>query len=309
MNPFFSAVIPTFNRAKELSRSINSVQNQTFQNWELLIVDDGSTDNTSDIITDFIKSDNRISYHHRPKSRPKGGNACRNYGIEQAKGKYIALLDSDDEWLPQKLQSDFAFLQQSDASGIYGGVLLDNGEKTTHSKTREILKEESYVDFLFETDIIASTCTFVIERECALKIKFDEGLQRHQDLDFFIRFGKAYGWAFNNRYNTRVHWENNRKISPHFPSMIRFYERYENEISSDQHKAQYLVRNWILARNNQKQYKRYYSKRLREFGGKASLAYRLFSLAPDLVYPLWKKFILPRSKRSSQKIHEHKSVT
>ena len=95
-----SAIIPTYNRANIVIRAIQSVLNQTYQNFELLVIDDGSQDNTEEIVTGI--HDNRIKYIRHEKN--KGVAAARNTGIEAAKGEFIAFLDSDDEWLPNKLK-------------------------------------------------------------------------------------------------------------------------------------------------------------------------------------------------------------
>lgn len=90
-----SIIVPSFNKANFISETIKSVQNQKYRNWELLIVDDGSTDDSIAIIEEFCSIDNRIKLHRREKL-PKGGSACRNIGLNIAKGEYIIFLDADD---------------------------------------------------------------------------------------------------------------------------------------------------------------------------------------------------------------------
>jgi glycosyltransferase involved in cell wall biosynthesis len=94
--PLVSIIIPTFNRAHLIGETLDSVLTQTYTNWECIVVDDGSTDETDNLVTDFCKRDHRFQYHHRPSDGPKGANACRNFGFEVSKGEYIQLLDSDD---------------------------------------------------------------------------------------------------------------------------------------------------------------------------------------------------------------------
>ncbi|NJN86713.1 MAG: glycosyltransferase family 2 protein [Leptolyngbyaceae cyanobacterium SL_7_1] len=96
-----SVIIPTYNRADLLSRAIDSVLNQTLTNLELIIVDDGSTDNTAEVVNSF--NDSRIRYI--PLGKNCGGGYARNHGIHLATGEFIAFLDSDDVWLPEKLAS------------------------------------------------------------------------------------------------------------------------------------------------------------------------------------------------------------
>ena len=103
-NPLVSIIIPTFNRANLIVETLDSVLLQTYQNWECIIVDDGSTDNTTDIVGEYLEKDSRFQYHHRPKNRLKGGNAARNYGFELCKGEYVNWFDSDDLMSPNKIE-------------------------------------------------------------------------------------------------------------------------------------------------------------------------------------------------------------
>ena len=97
--PFVSVIMPAYNAATFIAGSIKSVVKQSFTNWELIIIDDGSTDNTKNIINCFINKDARIKYHYQQNG--KQGKA-RNAGLALAKGKYIAFIDADDVWLPNK---------------------------------------------------------------------------------------------------------------------------------------------------------------------------------------------------------------
>lgn len=100
MTPFFSIIIPTFNRARIISRAIESVLAQDFDDWEMIVIDDGSTDNTGDVVRVFSDIDLRINYHY---SENQGAAAARNLGCTFASGKYFTFLDSDDEYLPRHL--------------------------------------------------------------------------------------------------------------------------------------------------------------------------------------------------------------
>ncbi|MBU0942524.1 MAG: glycosyltransferase [Bacteroidetes bacterium] len=103
-----SIVIPTFNSAPFIAEAIQSVQNQTYANWEIIVVDDGSTDGSVAIISEFQASDNRIQLY---KLRVNSGTGiARNLGVEKAKGKYIAFLDSDDLWKPHKLEKQIQWM-------------------------------------------------------------------------------------------------------------------------------------------------------------------------------------------------------
>ena len=97
--PLVSVIIPTFNSEKYISDTIISVQNQTYKNWEMLLVDDGSTDETQTIITSFL-TDKRIQFYSLEKN--SGTGVARNLGVSKAAGKYISFLDADDLWKQKK---------------------------------------------------------------------------------------------------------------------------------------------------------------------------------------------------------------
>ena len=91
-----SIIIPTYNRAHLIGETLDSVIAQTYDKWECIVVDDGSTDYTEELIELYCEKDSRIQYHHRPKSRSKGANACRNYGADLSAGEFLMWLDDDD---------------------------------------------------------------------------------------------------------------------------------------------------------------------------------------------------------------------
>lgn len=94
--PLVSIIIPTYNRAHLIGETLDSVLAQTYQNWECIVVDDGSSDDTNALMKTYCEQDSRFRYYHRPKERKKGGNICRNIGIDKAQGDFISFLDSDD---------------------------------------------------------------------------------------------------------------------------------------------------------------------------------------------------------------------
>lgn len=116
MNELVSIIMPSYNTAKYIAESINSVLAQTYTNWELLIVDDCSTDNTDEIVQPFL-SDERIKYFKNEKN--SGAAVSRNKALREAKGKWIAFLDSDDLWFPEKLEKQIKFMKKNDYKFSY----------------------------------------------------------------------------------------------------------------------------------------------------------------------------------------------
>jgi glycosyltransferase involved in cell wall biosynthesis len=106
MNPFFSVVVPVYNRESLITRCIDSIFNQDFENWELVIVDDGSTDETRNVILSY--DDERIRYIYKENG---GASSARNVALDNSNGTYIAFLDSDDEYKPDHLSAILNFLK------------------------------------------------------------------------------------------------------------------------------------------------------------------------------------------------------
>ena len=115
--PFISVIIPTYNRAHELKRAVSSVLNQDYSHFDLWVIDDGSTDNTLEVIEDFKKNHSSQKGGAKPpkihdiKTENRGVSAARNTGIHNSKGRWCAFLDSDDEWLKDKLSRQVHFVQ------------------------------------------------------------------------------------------------------------------------------------------------------------------------------------------------------
>lgn len=115
--PLVSIITPCYNSAKFIGETIDSIQAQTFKDWELIITDDCSTDNTTEIIERYIAADPRIKLYKLEKN--SGGGVARNNSIKEAKGRYIAFCDSDDRWHPWKLAKQLEFMQKNDYAFSY----------------------------------------------------------------------------------------------------------------------------------------------------------------------------------------------
>lgn len=189
--PTVSVIIPTYNRAHLVGRAIRSVLNQTYQDFEIIVVDDGSTDKTEEVVKSF--NDPRIRYIRHEQNR--GGSAARNTGIRTARGGVIAFLDSDDEWLPEKLAKQ---VQKMTGSGDQVGLVY-TGEKVIDAETGRCLVEKvpslegNVHSQLLEGDFIG-TCSSVMVKKTAIEAVggFDEQLVSRQDWDCWIRIAYSY---------------------------------------------------------------------------------------------------------------------
>lgn len=190
-SPFVSVVIPTYNRAHLISRALQSVLCQTFSDYEIVVVDDGSTDHTLEVIKAF--QDTRIEYVRLERNR--GPSLARNVGIQAARGEWIAFLDSDDEWLPRKLELQVARLEgtnDSHATVVY--CLCDQYDGSLKRTVPSIdrLHEGDVFDHLLRNRRPPTASAFVVKRSCLLGIGgFDEGFPSSNDIDLWLRLAQA----------------------------------------------------------------------------------------------------------------------
>ena len=190
-----SVILPTYNRAYLINRAVRSVLNQTYKDFELIIIDDGSIDNTEKVVNEFLEKDKRIKYIQHEEN--KGAAAARNTGVKTAKGEYIAFQDSDDEWLPEKLEKQMkAFDKATPNVGVVytdmQRINKDGGIKYWHSPTVIYgnLINQKTLDYQVMNIGIQSA---LIKKECFNRSGlFDEKFPGFEDLELLIRLSKDY---------------------------------------------------------------------------------------------------------------------
>ncbi|UJH89868.1 glycosyltransferase [Antarcticibacterium sp. 1MA-6-2] len=184
-NPLISIVIPTYKRGEKLQRAIDSVINQTYTNWEVLVVDDNNPDTKdrkeTEKLIEFYKSDNRIKY--LKQVRNSGGAVARNTGIKNSEGELIAFLDDDDQFLPEKLEKQVQFLNENkNFQGVYCGSIW-HGQKVIPCLSGDLRKE------LLQLKTSIFTPTMMFYKSVLLMLEgFDENFKRHQDYELLLRF-------------------------------------------------------------------------------------------------------------------------
>ncbi|GAB3119142.1 glycosyltransferase family 2 protein [Glaciibacter psychrotolerans] len=178
--PLVSVIMPTFNRASLIGAAIKSVRQQTVRSWELIIVDDGSTDDTAALLAGLQGEDARIRLVSQANA---GVSAARNNGIAHAAGRYIAFLDSDNVWTPDFLRASLAELQAQEASGSYSAVeiQLDGGEREYLGAPAE------RQDLLDGRNLVDLNALIVLREILVAEGGFDTGLRRWVDYDLVLR--------------------------------------------------------------------------------------------------------------------------
>src|SRR5690554_718177 len=240
-SPLVSIIIPTYNRAHLIGETLDSVLAQTYENWECIVVDDGSTDNTEELMAEYMAKDARFQYHHRPKDRLPGGNAARNYGFEVSRGEYINWFDSDDLMLQDFLKSAIELVSQKNVDFVLFDYKVFNQETgavfiVQKNKTDNLL--EDYVSF----KINFGTCAIVWSRNLISNFRFNENLTKAQDLDFNFRVltTTEYSYANVNKFGFLVRG--------HADSIVQDYKRNNlksitSELFSRKQVLKYIINN------------------------------------------------------------------
>lgn len=180
-----SIIIPNFNSELTIAETIKSVKSQTYSEWELLIVDDGSTDNCKEVIKPFISP--QIHYIQRPNNVRKGGNACRNLGIMSAQGKYLIFLDSDDLLAPYCLQQRIDYMKQHDDLDFAVFNMYSFSDNIEVHKLHSHLNAKNPLKHFLGLNCLWQTTSPIWKTVFMKKIMFDEDFPRFQDPEMTIR--------------------------------------------------------------------------------------------------------------------------
>jgi len=190
--PLISVVIPTFDRAWCILRALDSVLGQTYRDFEVWIVDDGSSDPTEELVRQRAAEERQIVIHYE-KTPNRGVAAARNLGIQRSGGEWIALLDSDDEWMPEKLEKQVSYMQRNPGISLIhtGEKWIRNGIRVNAPKSYKKFGGEVFVSCLPVCMIGPSTAVF--KKDLIENIGgFDEEYPVCEDYDFWLRVTARY---------------------------------------------------------------------------------------------------------------------
>lgn len=191
MKPQVSIIIPFYNREHLILETLESIHSQSFQNWECILVDDHSTDESFEIASNFIKKDSRFKLFKRPNDRVKGANACRNYGFEVSLGEFVNWFDSDDIMHPEFIFQKVSILEKNNnLDGVISKTILfkETTSQIIGKENRTFLTQNTLNDFLtlkiswYLQDVMWKISFFKSRDQF-----FDERILAGQDGDFFAR--------------------------------------------------------------------------------------------------------------------------
>ena len=227
MNSLVSIITPNFNSENFISQTILSVLNQTYKNWEMIIVDDLSTDNSQNIINSFIDKDSRIRLHVLNEN--SGAALARNKAISLAKGDFIAFLDSDDLWLPKKLELQLNFMLENNYALTYSSYEVINEKGILTSKIINCKNKLDYNRMLYSNEI--GCLTAIYDKKKFGKVYMPE-IRKRQDYGLWLKILKSEKYAYG------------------LPKVLAQYRDRSESISNN--KIEMLKWNWNLYKNVEK---------------------------------------------------------
>lgn len=209
--PKVSIITPTYNRERFIGEAVESVLDQTFADFELLIVDDGSTDSTVERLRQY-REDPRVQYFHQEN---QGQSIARNHALQHARGEFICFLDSDNAWVPDKLERQFAAFEETpDVDVVYGDIITID-EAGTELSRDNMRRHSGFIALQMLKDNCVSMNTAMARRRCFDELGGMSGKRRvADDYDLWLRFSARYRFRY-------------------IPEYLAYYRVMDDQISSD----------------------------------------------------------------------------
>ena len=195
MKPVVSILTITYDRAGVLREAIESVRAQTYQAWELVIFDDGSTDDTEALVQRFQKEDPRIRYRKQSHQGVSGVANIRNLGLREARGRFMAFLDDDDVWFPRKLETEVAYLEQHPEMAFVYTPVHVVGMEGHYQKTRPVSLSASYAD-LFDGCFVQISSVVARKESLLAAGGFDGSLESSRDYDLWLKVARRQPFGY-----------------------------------------------------------------------------------------------------------------
>lgn len=235
--PFYSVVIPTYRRNNLLLQALDSVNQQTFDDYEIIVVDDDANPDTRALVESL--GDERVSYFINQHT--SGGSGARNFGLAQARGEWVAFLDDDDTWLPTKLEKVHTAIAASTDSKL--GLVYSGNEKYDFERglvvSRKMPKDRGMIlSRLLYENCIGGMSVVVAKRQLLLDVGgFDERFPAMQDMELFVRLGEHNSFDFVDEALVKVRWSNRERITFDPQKKLQgarlFAEKYDRLMRND----------------------------------------------------------------------------
>lgn len=184
-----SIIVPLYNAEKYISKTLDSFIQQTYQDWEAIVVDDGSKDNSADIVKEYSKKDPRVKYLYQENA---GVSKARNNGISHAGGEFISFCDADDTWYPKNLEKRLDYMNHNHLDWCFSNLTLINESEEIIGNTN--VKPSNFLEdaLSWNGNVITTPSTITVKREVTNEIQFDPKFSTAADQDFFIRIAAGF---------------------------------------------------------------------------------------------------------------------
>lgn len=223
--PLISIITPLYNSEKYIGRTIQSVLNQTYKNWEMIIIDDCSTDNSFSLVEQLTKKESRIKLYKNDKN--SGAGVTRNNGISKANGKYIAFLDSDDQWLPEKLDVQVNFMEENKIDFSFTNYQQVDENGNSLKVINNNIKKVDYYDMLKSNWI---GCLTVMYNTESLGKTYMHSIRKRQDYTLWLKLLQKTKYAYCVPKVLAIYTVRNESVSSNKLDLIKYNWRVLREI-------------------------------------------------------------------------------
>lgn len=241
MSNLVSIVTPTYNSAKYIAETIQSVQKQTHQNWEMILVDDCSSDNTIDLIKDFIVKDNRIKLHQLESN--SGPAVARNKGIEHVFGKYITFLDADDIWFEDFIENSIKTIQETGIYFVFSSYKRSDEELNFIYSDFIVPQKVTYSDILKSNSISCLTAFLDIE---TLGKKSMPLIRKRQDMGLWLQYLKEIPFAYGIQEPKAIYRIRENSLSRKKSKLLKYQWQFYREVEQlNVFQSTYYMLHWM----------------------------------------------------------------
>jgi glycosyltransferase involved in cell wall biosynthesis len=250
MSGLVSIVTPTYNSAKYIVETITSVQKQTYANWEMIIVDDASSDDTEKIIKEIQKTDSRIQFFKLAQN--SGSGVARNKGIEKATGNYLTFIDADDIWFPTFVEKSITTIKNTKTPFVFSSYKRSNEDLKFIYSDFIVPKKVTYTDIL-KTNSISCLTAFLDVK--ILGKKFMPKIRKRQDMGLWLQYLKDIPYAYGIQEPQAIYRIRENSLSRKKADLLKYQWEFYREVErlsisqSVYYMFQWMCRGFMKYRN------------------------------------------------------------
>jgi teichuronic acid biosynthesis glycosyltransferase TuaG len=241
MSALVSIITPSYNSAKFIAETIQSVQNQTYQNWEMIIVDDGSSDTTEQVVRSIIEKDTRIQFHKLNQN--SGPAVARNTGIEKASGNYMTFIDADDIWFPTFIENNIKTIQETGIPFVFSSYRRANEQLEFVYSDFIVPNKVSYTDILKSNSISCLTAFLDIKK---LGKKYMPIIRKRQDMGLWLNYLKVIPFAHGIQETQAIYRIRENSLSRKKSDLLKYQWQFYREVEKlNVFQSVYYMLHWM----------------------------------------------------------------